>query len=662
MVLCLFVIVLMAGFTSLSVAQVTVHGDTTYITGGTYSGGENAGLLEATINGDTTAAGARHNVNMIYALYQGQVYYQLAPINVNDPTGTLTIVGVSNPSTPSVKTKPIILMQATSGVHVAANVCYGSITIKNVHWQTMETDGNQNNELFFCGTANQRAQELIIDNCLFEFSNIDLFDCTNESGAIGGWPYGAKFFITNSYFRNMFYSGQWWGSRIFQCKHPIDTLWVENNTITTGGLTFLQQNEIIDFEFINHNTIVNNKKYWLLSPYHRSFFVTNNIFVNQNWVGEDSNVTNSGQDPDKQFMSTINVDTNNATNGLVVMPKYQNGDSSHYSPVLDLKNLQTYISDNINYYDPLLVNGYYNSATYSLADTGTSPNTGAFGAIPSYLHWFYPFTTKVHNMPGEWMNARTQAIFAAYGPGNGGMIEKRTTTPSTSPIAYGLTASVVSDMAGWNQNRYGDPRYASAPAITQGKFIYGDYDPTTLPGIVSSAKTDGITVDMTLAAGDQLGITKFTDLTENFSQSSVVSAIDAFPVGSLLWDDTKNASYVAAWSTEWSKVFNQYLADGGITAVKAAKPAVATTFELSQNYPNPFNPSTLIQFSLPQQSTVQLKVYNTLGQLVATLVNGSLTAGVHSVTFDARSLASGLYIYRLTAGNFTSVKKMMLLK
>jgi len=89
------------------------------------------------------------------------------------------------------------------------------------------------------------------------------------------------------------------------------------------------------------------------------------------------------------------------------------------------------------------------------------------------------------------------------------------------------------------------------------------------------------------------------------------------------------------------------------------RPAI---FTLQQNFPNPFNPSTQIDFSIPQQSNVQLKVYNTLGQLVTTLVNGNLSAGFHSVTFDARNLASGLYIYRLTAGNFTNVKKMLLLK
>jgi hypothetical protein len=661
MILCLLIGLMLASFTSRSVAQVTVVGDTTWITGGTFSGGENLGLLEATINGDTTTSGARKNVNMVYALYQGQVYYQVAPINVNNPTGTLIIVGVPHGTA---KAKPIILVQPTGTVHVAVggavNQVYGSLKMVNVHYQTMQMDGYQNNELFFCGTSNQLPQVLTVDNCLFEFSNIDIFDCTNETGAIGGWPYGAKFFITNSYFRNLFYAGQWWGSRVMQCKHPIDTLWVENNTITTGGLTFLQQNEITDFAYFNHNTIVNNKKYWLLSPYHRSFFVTNNIFINQDWVGEDANVTNSGQDPDKIYMSTISVDTNNATNGLVVMPKYQAGDSTHYSPVLALNRLQCYISNNVNYYDPQLVSGYYNSATYILADTGSPAQP--FNAIPSYLGWFYPSPQKVGNMPGAWMNSRTSALFAAYGPPNGGFIEHSTTTadPQTATPAI-PSAAIVTMMAQWNQNTYGDPRFASPPAIDNSAYIYGDYQASTLPGIVGGAKTDGITQTTALAAGDQVGIAKFTDLTESFKQTTVSSDDDNFPVGSLIWDDTQNASYAAAHAGEWPKILAAYLAKGGVTAVKAQS-TVATTFSLSQNYPNPFNPSTQIDFSLPQQSTVELKVFNLLGQEVATLIHGSLSAGLHVVNFDAHNLASGLYIYRITAGNFTSVKKMMLLK
>ncbi len=85
-------------------------------------------------------------------------------------------------------------------------------------------------------------------------------------------------------------------------------------------------------------------------------------------------------------------------------------------------------------------------------------------------------------------------------------------------------------------------------------------------------------------------------------------------------------------------------------------------YKLEQNYPNPFNPSTKIEFALPKQSPVELKVFNILGQEVATLVHETLGQGNHIVTFDAKNLASGLYFYRITAGTFTSVKKMMLVK
>ena len=87
-----------------------------------------------------------------------------------------------------------------------------------------------------------------------------------------------------------------------------------------------------------------------------------------------------------------------------------------------------------------------------------------------------------------------------------------------------------------------------------------------------------------------------------------------------------------------------------------------TKFELSQNYPNPFNPTTVINYSLKNQSNVTLKVYNLVGQEVATLVNTNQAAGSYHVTFDASNLTSGVYFYTLKAGNFVVTKKMMLLK
>lgn len=90
--------------------------------------------------------------------------------------------------------------------------------------------------------------------------------------------------------------------------------------------------------------------------------------------------------------------------------------------------------------------------------------------------------------------------------------------------------------------------------------------------------------------------------------------------------------------------------------------SVPVTYELKQNYPNPFNPSTDITFTLEKQEVVSLVVYNIIGQEVARLVSGPMSAGSHIVKFNASKLTSGVYLYRLKAGNFIAVKKMLLLK
>ena len=105
----------------------------------------------------------------------------------------------------------------------------------------------------------------------------------------------------------------------------------------------------------------------------------------------------------------------------------------------------------------------------------------------------------------------------------------------------------------------------------------------------------------------------------------------------------------------------QLIRESVATAVEK-QTGVPLTFALEQNYPNPFNPATTIRFTLPKASNMTLIVYNILGQKVATLYDGHMNAGAQSVLFDASKLSSGVYIYRLVAGDFTSQKKMMLLK
>ena len=114
-----------------------------------------------------------------------------------------------------------------------------------------------------------------------------------------------------------------------------------------------------------------------------------------------------------------------------------------------------------------------------------------------------------------------------------------------------------------------------------------------------------------------------------------------------------NPAYYDAWDFD--------LRVPRVTGVREL-PGLPTAFDLTQNYPNPFNPTTNIEYVVPSQTFVTLKVYNLLGQEVATLVNGVQKPARYVVDFNANRLASGIYFYTLTAGQFVSTKKMVLMK
>ncbi len=113
---------------------------------------------------------------------------------------------------------------------------------------------------------------------------------------------------------------------------------------------------------------------------------------------------------------------------------------------------------------------------------------------------------------------------------------------------------------------------------------------------------------------------------------------------------------------DWSVMGDVELVDVVLTGVEDLPGAKPSTYTLMQNYPNPFNPSTKIQFGIPEAGLVTLKVYDLLGQEVATLLNEQKNAGTYEVNFDASNLNTGVYFYKINSGNYSVSKKMLLLK
>ena len=113
---------------------------------------------------------------------------------------------------------------------------------------------------------------------------------------------------------------------------------------------------------------------------------------------------------------------------------------------------------------------------------------------------------------------------------------------------------------------------------------------------------------------------------------------------------------------DWEPIYRHITIERAVITSNDFEAGTPDKFALEQNYPNPFNPTTNIKFALPKTADVTLTIYNMLGQKVSTLINEKMNSGFHIVPFDASNLSSGMYIYRIQAGSFTSTKKMLLIK
>jgi hypothetical protein len=269
--------------------------------------------------------------------------------------------------------------------------------------------------------------------------------------------------------------------------------------------------------------------------------------------------------------------------------------------------------------------------------------------------WFYTQPIKDYwaqfpqVVPNPWMNNYNKALFASQ--------------KLTSNWTWNLTKYIWADSAGAivnNPSSFDGLHVVDSTTVqeTHEPFKYFVEENTTNldPGIkdmnncdqllaencinIRASQYNGVTNPAVNFHGvsDYLAFTWPLDYDLSYTNAQLkTGGTDALPVGSLQW---------------WPN----------ITDVKKGKPGVPSTFVLEQNYPNPFNPSTTIHYSIAKSAKVNLKIFNVLGEEVATLVNKSQTAGNYEVEFNASKLSSGVYFYQLKTDNYVETKKMMLMK
>jgi len=206
-----------------------------------------------------------------------------------------------------------------------------------------------------------------------------------------------------------------------------------------------------------------------------------------------------------------------------------------------------------------------------------------------------------------------------------------------------------------NQSMY----YLSIFASTQHSIIDSNTNITAAMMIMSDAGSLGAQANVGLSYWG-VGNVMRRHYALRLFDPSIQSIGEAFTIDNLV-PQVGFYWYMEQVNNLWADPSLQLKYDTTVGIEKIAE-EIPQSFTLYQNYPNPFNPTTTIKFALPVDSRVKINVYNTVGQLVETLVDKEMESGYHEINFDASRLASGVYLYQLQAQDYISVKKMLLIK
>ncbi|MBN8547040.1 MAG: T9SS type A sorting domain-containing protein [Ignavibacteria bacterium] len=296
------------------------------------------------------------------------------------------------------------------------------------------------------------------------------------------------------------------------------------------------------------------------------------------------------------------------------------------------------------------VNSYtvwFNSPTVGLTGGTNFMATTNSGTTWSALT--VPGTGNISGITGEgsnwWVTRQATSIYASTNNGAAWTTAYTATAGSYYHISKARTGTAV-----WGVRSNG--------GITKG---YGAAVPVELSSFTASSSNGSVVLDWSTATETNNKGFEIERKAAGTEYSSV-----AFVAGNGTSTNVHNYNFTDAnlQAGKYTYRLKQIDLDGTSSYSKEVEVDVAqvNSFALDQNYPNPFNPTTSISYRIPEASNVVIKVYDVMGTEVATLVNGKQEAGNHSIAFDAAKLSSGSYIYTIKAGNFTTSKKMILMK
>lgn len=524
--------------------------------------GDPLGAINITIEGDTTATGARTNPDRVYKLEAGKVYYLNGPLTTTNYH--LRLIGEK----PTADKRPaVVILGVRQDGSVADNMLRlnGDFTLKNIYFIGMAPNGAQHSNEDMAAIYGDNIRG-VIDGCIFEQNKVILF---------GFYGSMAKVYAYNNIIRNCHQLGvgHWNGGRfIWIWDAAADTVEIVNNTwVNNSAYLYTDRDRGTNYVKIEHNTCLNSCAFVFFLHTLTNASISNNIFYNVQFTGEFGDEFNGGwNDYDGQPASVISIDT-------------------------------------------LYDKGNFKLAPFDEANRVIKVNNNAYYMDPQIL----AAQKAAGNIPTEWMNSRTQAMFGADATWPG--LEQKNNLLDINP------------------------GFVVEPTVMDSILYF-----IPIVGSWAATHTWAYPVDGKPPYVPDWPIPEVLSYT---NPALLAAAEGGFPVGDLNWFPEKKKEW-ETWLTEVKE-----------KPVKAAP----TDFTLEQNYPNPFNPTTNITFSLKKSGHVTLIVYNLIGQKVKTLLDKKMTSGVYQITWNAKDeagdqLASGIYYYRMETESFTATKKMVLIR